>query len=80
VQTYIRRVEMKYRLNSFSMIASLGLGLIAIFSGCSQSNAKQAKSDSAKGTNCVECATPGSRAALMRQAATNKIPPNQIRN
>jgi len=59
---------MKYCGNSFSMIAALGIGLAAISSGCSQSNAK---ADSPKGTNCVECATPGSRAALMQQAATN---------
>jgi len=52
------------------MIAALGLGLVAVFSGCYQSNAKQAKGYTVKSTNCVECATPGSRAALMQQAAT----------
>tara|TARA_B100000683_G_scaffold110419_1_gene108842 strand:- start:716 stop:934 length:219 start_codon:yes stop_codon:yes gene_type:complete len=65
---------MKSRLNSFLMIAALGLGLVSVFSGCSQSNAKQAKGDTVKSTNCVECATPGSRAALMQQAATNNNP------
>lgn len=75
---------MKSDWNSLFIIAALGLALTAGAAGCSQSTsaepataetaqAETAK-DSAKGTNCVECATPGSRAAMMQQAVANFEP------
>jgi hypothetical protein len=60
---------------SLAIIATLGLALgIGIFASAYNNKGAQTISlddVQTKGTNCLECATPGSRAALIKKSIAN---------
>ena len=69
---------------SFFILATIGITLgVAMFVNAREKNVQAVSSDKLhekNATNCLECATPSSRAALLKNSITNSEEENPSKN
>lgn len=75
---------MKFFKISFFILSTLGITLgVAIFVNAREKNVQAVSSgglNEKNATNCLECATPSSRAALLKNSITNSEEENPSKN